>query len=293
MEPSTYDQLQGKRNARQWKRNFRIATLAKGVQDVFTGVYKATPYPDLIDYGLQNLITPSDEDGDGEQDKDKDKDKRKSSRVTLGPEDISKLVSAMLDKEKNAQKGLDFNGRMALYKFTLDEYDRGRKLEAIAIALLIVWIHPSLRSQIENHTKPKEVFDHLSVRYSISDARARELANANFNNIFVINFRNAQDYVNALENAIADIVEAGGFCNEVIFISKLISRLKDYLVFNEFATLYYILRSIDDKFEDKDNVITELLTFESNNREKINGNVGRIRNYNNARPGRGQPRDPR
>jgi hypothetical protein len=33
--PNTFEQLQGKRNARSWKRTFKVAALAKGVWDVF------------------------------------------------------------------------------------------------------------------------------------------------------------------------------------------------------------------------------------------------------------------
>jgi hypothetical protein len=33
--PNTFEQLQGKRNARSWKRTFKVAARAKGVWDVF------------------------------------------------------------------------------------------------------------------------------------------------------------------------------------------------------------------------------------------------------------------
>jgi len=48
MDPSVYEQLQGKRNARAWKRKFKVAALSKGVWDMFNGVYIVVSCPLLV-----------------------------------------------------------------------------------------------------------------------------------------------------------------------------------------------------------------------------------------------------
>ena len=48
-------------------------------------------------------------------------------------------------------------------------------------------------------------------------------------------------------------------------ISKIIRNLRGHPIYKDFATQYHLLRNIDDKFNDLDHVITQLLTFESSN----------------------------
>lgn len=154
---------------------------------------------------------------------------------------------------------------MTLYKFALDEYDKGRKIVATSMALLITWVHASLRGQLEAFDDPKDAYDHLIARYSVTDARAREMAETQFNGIYASRFGTVQDYINAIENSAQDIKEAGGYCDDPMLISKIIRGLKGHPTFKDFATQYHLLRDIDPKFEDLDHVITQLLTFESTN----------------------------
>ena len=261
MEPSNYDQLQGKRNARAWKRQFKVVALGKGVWDVFNGVYTAVTCPDPKDYGLENAQNDATKPSD---DQKVDKGKRKV-RATLGPEEVNEFIKQAAQSAADQKKGLDFNSRMTLYKFTLDEYDKGRKTIATAMALLITWVHSSLRGQLESFDDPKEAYDHLITRYSVTDARAREMAENQFNSIYVTRFTSAQDYINAIENAKQDILEAGGYCDDPMMISKTIRGLRGHPMYKDFATQYHLLRDIDPKFEDLDHVITQLLTFESSN----------------------------
>ena len=276
MEPNAAEQLQGKRNARTWKRQFKVAALGKGVWDVFNGIYTAVACPDPKDYGLQYAQQDATAGKNASADKDspatdtqedkpgKDKGKRKA-RTTLGPDEIQDFLKQSAETAAEQKKGLDFNSRMTLYKFTLDEYDKGRKIIATAMALLIVWVHSSLRGQLEIFTDPKLAYDHLIARYSVTDARAREMAENVFNGIYVTRFSSAQDYINAIENAQQDILEAGGFCDEKMMISKIIRGLRGHPMYKDFATQYHLLRDIDEKFNDLDHVITQLLTFESSN----------------------------
>ena len=154
---------------------------------------------------------------------------------------------------------------MTLYKFTLDEYDKGRKIVATIMALLITWVHPTLRGQLKNFLEPKDAYDHLVSRYSVTDARACEMAESQFNSIYITCYTTAQDYINAIENAQQDILEAGGYCDDPIMISKIIRGLRGHPMYKDFATQYHLLRDIDIRFEDLDHVITQLLTFESSN----------------------------
>ena len=261
MEPSNSDQLQGKRNARAWKRQFKVAALGKGVWDVFNGIYTAVTCPDPKDYGLENAQENATKLTNDQKD---DKGKRKA-RTTLGPEEINDFIQQAALSAADQKKGLDFGSRMTLYKFTLDEYDKGRKTIAIAMALLITWVHSSLRGQLESFDDPKKAYDHLITRYSVTDARAREMAENQFNGIYVTRFSSAQDYINAIENAKQDILEAGGYCDDAMMISKIIRGLRGHPMYKDFATQYHLLRDIDTKFEDLDHVITQLLTFESSN----------------------------
>ena len=277
MDPSIYEQLQGKRNARAWKRKFKVAALGKGVWDVFTGVYTAVQCPEIKDYGLENaqdVATGTDKTNENDKDtetgtsdkgdKEATKPKRKA-RTTLGPDEINDFIKFAAKETAEQKKGLDFNSRMTLYKFTLDEYDKGRKITATALALLINWVHESLRGQLESFTDPKQAYEHLLARYSVTDARAREMAENQFNSIYITRFTSAQDYINAIENSTQDILEAGGYCDDPMIISKIIRGLRGHPMYKDFATQYHLLRDIDTKFEDLDHVITQLLTFESTN----------------------------
>ncbi|KAI4115048.1 MAG: hypothetical protein LQ338_007915 [Usnochroma carphineum] len=284
MEPSSYDQLQGKRNARAWKRQFKVAALGKGVWDVFTGIYTAVACPDAKDYGLENAQADATAPATQlSEDEKNDKGKRKA-RTTLGPEEIGDFIKNAAASAAEQKKGLDFNSRMTLYKFTLDEYDKGRKIVATAMALLINWVHASLRGQLEAFVDPKEAYDHLVARYSVTDARAREMAENQFNNIYISRFGSAQNYINAIENAAQDIKEAGGYCDSPMLISKIIRGLRGHPTFKDFATQYHLLRDIDTKFEDLDHVITQLLTFESTNQQEpdFRNSAGSGNRYDNA-----------
>ena len=280
MEPANYDQLQGKRNARAWKRQFKVAALGKGVWDVFNGIYTAVTCPDPKDYGLENAqaIATSTSTAENSQASaadasttenstkvDKDTKGKRKARTTLGPEEVNEFIKQAATSAADQKKGLDFNSRMTLYKFTLDEYDKGRKTIATAMALLITWVHASLRGQLESFDDPKAAYDHLVTRYSVTDARAREMAENQFNSVYISRFPSAQDYINAIENAKQDILEAGGYCDDPMMISKIIRGLRGQPMYKDFATQYHLLRDIDPKFEDLDHVITQLLTFESSN----------------------------
>ena len=274
MDPSNYEQLQGKRNARAWKRQFKVAALGKGVWDVFTGIYTAAGCPDPKDYGLegaqQAAKATGDQEAEGSQDvttttDQADKKGKRKARATVGPDEINELIKQAAATVSDQKTGMDFSSRMTLYKFTLDEYDKGRKIVATAMALLITWVHPTLRGQLENFLEPKDAYDHLVNRYSVTDARAREMAESQFNSIYVTRYTTAQDYINAIENAQQDILEAGGYCDDPMMISKIVRGLRGHPMYKDFATQYHLLRDIDPKFEDLDHVITQLLTFESSN----------------------------
>lgn len=261
MEPTSYEQLQGKRNARTWKRQFKVAALGKGVWDVFTGVFFAAECPDPEDYGLHGSgPNVSTDDSDHDKAEMTQARKPKRTRATLGPEDVLNIIETATTQQA---RGVDFSGRMTLYKFNLDEYDKSRRVMASALALLMTWVHPSLRSQLESFTDPKQAYDHLVARYSVTDARAREMAEDKFNSFVINHFGSAQDYVNAVENAAADIMEAGGHCDDAMIISKVLRGLSNHPIYRDFATQYHLLRDIDARFEEKDHVITQLLTFES------------------------------
>ena len=133
------------------------------------------------------------------------------------------------------------------------------------MGLLITWVHRSLRGQLDSFDDPKSAYDHLVARYNVTDARAREMAENQFNNTYITRFSSAQDYINAIENAKQDILEAGGYCDDPMMISKMIRGLRGHPMYKDFATQYHLLRDIDAKFEDLDHVITQLLTFESSN----------------------------
>lgn len=272
VEPHLSEQLQGKRNARAWKRQFKIAALGKGVWDVFTGVFFETASPDPDDYGLHgsgpNITTSASDDGKAPEalaNLQRSKSRR-NGRSTLGPEDVLGIIQ---ESAEQGRKGLDFSGRMALYKFNLDEYDKSRKIVATAMALLLTWVHPSLRSQLEDFTDPRLAYEHLVARYSVTDARAREMSENKFSLISIGQYRTAQDYVNAIENAARDITEAGGYCDDAMIISKIIRGLGNHYTYKHFATQYHLLRDIDSKFEELDHVITQLLTFESSQAQDL------------------------
>lgn len=260
-DPSIYEQLQGKRNARVWKRKFKVAALGKGVWDVFNGIYTAVACPDPKDYGLENAQA----NATGQLDSAKYEKGKRKARTTLGPDEVNNFIQQAAQDSADKKVGLDFNSRMTLYKFTLDEYDKGRKTVATAMALLISWVHDSLRGQLEAFNDPKDAYDHLVARYSVTDARAREMAENQFNGIYMSRFTTAQDYINAIENAQQDILEAGGYCDDAMMISKVIRGLRGHPMYKDFATQYHLLRDIDTKFEELDHVITQLLTFESSN----------------------------
>ena len=142
MDTPIYHQLQSRRNARVCKRKFQIAALGKGVWDVFSGIYTAVACPDPKDYGLENAQADTtnknveDRTVDKDVNVDADKGKRKA-RTTLGPEEVTDFVKRAAQDNVDKRIGIHFNSRMTLYKFTLDEYDKGRKTIATAIAPLI------------------------------------------------------------------------------------------------------------------------------------------------------------
>ena len=59
----------------------------------------------------------------------------------MRPEHVSELIKQAADTAAEQKQGIDYNSRLTLYKFTLDEYDKGRKVIATAMALLITWVH--------------------------------------------------------------------------------------------------------------------------------------------------------
>jgi hypothetical protein len=169
-----------------------------------------TPIPDADDYGFAYNQTsdktpknnPATETagssaGDG---KKKEKERRRT-RGTIGPDEIKQFVKQSAEAATDASKGQDFAGKMALYKFNLDEYDKGRKIISTAMALLITWIHASLRGQLEAFDDPKKAYDYLVGQYDITDAQARELAENQFSAIYATRYPNAQDYINAIKNS--------------------------------------------------------------------------------------------
>lgn len=300
MEPSKWQLLRGKENARQWKRDFKVAAMAKGVQDVFTGIFKPSPVPNPKDYGLEKDGAPSDdtvkfimvvdvEDPSSSADKGLGKNvpgqqKRKEKRViekprseltddellaykkyqkslareTLNPDQIHAIVNAT----NAVQEGLEFSGRLAIYKFNLDEYDKSRRIINTAMALLMTWVDPSLRAQMEPFDDPKDAYDFMLDRYTVSDARAHEMATNNFEKLYVAQFNSVQQYVNAIENAREDILDAGGICNDTMVINKIIRGLSG--PFKPFVTQYHMLQEMVGMSFGIDAVITQLLTFESN-----------------------------
>lgn len=162
--------------------------------------------------------------------------------------------------EKSADS-LDFSARLQFYKFEVDEYDKSQRLVNGALALLYAWVHISLRPQLQNFVDPKQAYDWVVQRYSVSNTRALEIASNVFEGARITEFRTAQDYVNALETARADMLEAGGYCDEKMVLNKLIRGLSG--AYAPFITQYHMLRDIDERIEELDHVITTLLTYES------------------------------
>ena len=90
--------------------------------------------------------------------------------------------------------------------------------------------------QLESFTDPKTAYDHLVTKYSVTDARAREMAENQLNSIFITRYATAQDYINAIENAKQDIIEAGGYCDDPMMISTIIRGLRGHPMYKDFAT---------------------------------------------------------
>jgi len=298
IEPTIGQQLKGKANARRWRDNFKVAAHAKGVWDVFSGVFEPVDPPDPKAFGLPSAIhqwtneSNNDEPqlpADGNKSKENKEKARAKARPSLLPDEISKMIAAGTAAQATSA---DLSAKLAMFKFQLDEYDKGRKVHDTAMALLYVWVHESLRPQLAQFEHARQAYIWLLERYSISDVRALEVATNEFELTGIANFRTVQEYVNAIEAARADIIDAGGYCDNKMTINKIIRGLSG--PYNEFVTQFHMLQEIDPNSGDLDHVITQLLTFEStlNSRRAPPARTGynaRPQNaYNGARDARAQ-----
>lgn len=260
-EPPARYQLQGATNHRKWAREFKTEALAEGVWDVFSGIYVAPLSPDPADYGLDAASPPGTPSKNNAPDTPTKKAPGGKGRQTIGPDDIRAFIDAAASAEADKRKGIDYASRIQLFRYQLDDYDKGRRMVGKALALLRLWVHPALRSQLEVFRDPKEAYDHLLSRYAVSEERAKEIAESKFESIVQIDYRNVQDYVNAIEEAVQDLGDAGIDVPDPRVISKIIRGLNESYAL--FVSQYHLLREFNDKFLELDFVITQLLTHEN------------------------------
>lgn len=268
--------LKGQHNFNRWARDFQAVAQAKGVWDAINGSLTVVEPPDWDQYTSGNATTVAEEDSSSK------KAKRKS-RATLGPDEISKLQETTADGKPKST--LDLNTRLAFYKFDLDSYEKYEKKTSQALALLVTWVDPIIRGKLQSYTTAYHAFEYLKQQYKMSDVRAQELANNEFENIHMSKCSNVQEYLNHLENARLDITDVGGHCDDAMMSSKIIRGLTE--PFYPFVDQYHFLRDLETNTFDLGRLTTRLLTYESDLRQRakpknvmaIQGNFGR-RNSN-------------
>lgn len=249
--------LKGQQNFNRWARDFQAVAQAKGVWDIFDGSCVVVDPPDWDVYS--SGITKTETTATPEVEGSSSKKKRKSGRATLGPDEIAKLQST--SAEGKTQTPLDLNTRLAFYKFDLDSYEKYERKSSQAMALLVTWVDPIIRGKLQSYSGPYNAFQYLKKQYKMSDVRAQELAMNRFEAIHMSKASNVQEYLNKVENARLDIVDAGGHCDEAMMTSKIIRGLT--APFYPFVDQYHFLRDIDPDNFDLTKLTTRLLTFES------------------------------
>ena len=269
--------LKGQHNFNRWARDFQAVAQAKGVWDAINGSLTPVEPPDWDQY------TSGDAKTDTEEDSSSKRGKRKS-RATLGPDEITKLQETTTQDGKS-KSTLDLNTRLAFYKFDLDSYEKYEKKTSQALALLVTWVDPIIRGKLQSHTTAYHAFEYLKQQYKMSDVRAQELANNDFESVHMSTCNSVQEYLNKLENARLDITDVGGHCDDAMMSSKIIRGLTE--PFYPFVDQYHFLRDLETNAFNLSKLTTRLLTYESDLRQRtkpknvmaIQGNFGR-RNSN-------------
>ncbi|KAL8864561.1 MAG: hypothetical protein Q9198_009785 [Flavoplaca austrocitrina] len=252
---------------------------ADGTGDTINRSLTPVDPPDWEQYTSGNT------DAGTEEDSSSKKGKRKS-RATLGPDEISKLQETTTQDGKS-KSTLDLNTRLAFYKFDLDSYEKYEKKTSQALALLVTWVDPIIRGKLQSYATAYHAFEYLKQQYKMSDVRAQEIANNDFESIHMSECNSVQEYLNKLENARLDITDAGGHCDDATMSSKIIRGLTE--PFYPFVDQYHFLRDTETNTNafDLGKLTTRLLTYESDLRQRtkpkrvmaIQGNFGR-RNSN-------------
>ncbi|KAK5124189.1 hypothetical protein LTR85_001892 [Meristemomyces frigidus] len=184
---------------------------------------------------------------------------RRNSRDTLGPDQVQALIEK---GSKDASKTtLDFNSRLNLYKFNLDQYEKFRTREKLARALLMYWVQPTIRASIRCFTSPSDIWTYLHQQYRLSPARAFEIANAHFEQLHLTNFSNVQDFINELFSAQQDILDADGSCSDALLVSKMMRSLTP--PFKQFVAQYHYTLDMFDDSPSLAQMTARLLTYES------------------------------
>ena len=209
---------------------------------------------------------------------------RRSGRVSMLPSEVDALLQAGQQQEGDAAAErqqsssttppqaqakavprMDLQSRLALYKFNIDNFEKSRKRVNQAMALLVCWVDATIRGRLQNYEFPMEAWEYLEGQYKLSDIRALEIAQNQFEKIHISRFKNAQEYINEIENTRQDIVDARGSCDDTMVISKMIRGLSAQ--YNAFVDHYHFFRE-DPANCDLAQMTTRLLTYESDLRQR-------------------------
>lgn len=253
--------LRGQQNFIRWARDFQVVAQARGLWDVISGRERAHAPPNADDYGFtevdegEDITAPTNEEDNGKEEatdsfQEEEHDVttltpvkvrkgtpsgRRSARFSLMPHEIEELLEANKaetarskeragpsESTKNKASTMDFSTRLSLYKFNLEAYEKSRKKLHQAMALLVCWVDPTIRGRLQHYQDPRNAWVYLQSQYRMSDVRALEIAWNQFDRINISRCKNAQDYLNEIENARQDITDANGMCTDEMIISKIV-----------------------------------------------------------------------
>ena len=272
--------LRGQQNFACWSRDFQIVAQAKGLWDVITGFESPIEQPSIDDYdfasGLnhakidESIAGPSTGNDTPEREskiRTESGKRRRNRKTTLGPEEVMKLQRDAADEHSGdispipTKPILDFQSKLALYKFNLDAFEKNQKKLNQAMALIVCWVDPTIRGRLQQYYMPHNAWLYLISQYKMSDVRALELALDRFEQITISKCKNAQDYLNELESSQQDILDAGGDCSDQAIISKMVQGLSNQ--YSRFVDNYHFFRDNDMAATDLNQMTSRLLTFES------------------------------
>lgn len=197
--------------------------------------------------------------------KDIERKESRKSRQTLSPDEMSSLLqrSNDLKEREDGFQGMDFAGRLALYRFNLDEHDKSRKREQKALSMLVRRVMENIRPSLQAYKDPFTAIVWLEQQYAQLDAVELELAENRFEEIHFSRSRSAQDYLNELQSTRQDINDLGGTCTERAMISKLIRGLRDAPSYKGFIDEYRLFSQMAPQLLTYDNLTSRLLTWEN------------------------------